>query len=54
MAFKRVPLTLSATEEERIQIMALTGIELTASVLEGVRGYLLDHSGDEGYMNCTF
>ena len=40
-------LTLSATEE-RIKILVLTRIELTTSSLAGVRGYLLDHSGD-GY-----
>ena len=39
-------LTLSATEA-RIQILFFTRIELTTSAL-GVRGYLLDHSRNEG------
>ena len=39
-------LALSATEA-RIQILVFKRIELTTSALVGVRGYLLDHSGDE-------
>ena len=35
------------TKDERIQILVFTRIELTTSALLGVRGYLLDHSGDE-------
>ena len=37
---------LSATEA-RIQILLFTRIGLTTSALGGVRGYLLDHSGDD-------
>ena len=47
-------LTLAATEV-RIQILVFTIIELTTSApLVGVRGYLLDHSGDEcnGVLLC--
>ena len=40
-------LTLSATKA-RIQIIVFTRIELPTSALVGVRGYLLDYSGDEG------
>ena len=32
-----------------MQILLFTRIELTTSELKGVRGYLLDHSGDEAY-----
>ena len=39
-------LTLSVTEE-RTQILVFTRIELTTSALARVRGYLLDHLGDE-------
>ena len=38
-------LTLSVTEK-RTQILFFTKIELKTSVLVGVRGHLLDHSGD--------
>ena len=40
-------LTLSVAEEMP-QILVFTIIELTTSVLVGVRAYLLDHSGDKG------
>ena len=33
------------------KIMVFTRIELTTTALVGVRGYLLDHSGDEGQMD---
>ena len=41
-------LTLSVTEKKKTQTMIFTTIELTVFALADVRGYLLDHSGDEG------
>ena len=41
---------LTHVPEESIQIVFFTRIELTITVLSGVRGYLLDHSGDEGIL----
>ena len=35
------------TTEARIQIMFFTRIKLTTSALVGVRGYVLDHPGDD-------
>ena len=38
---------LTRVPKERIQIVVFTRIEFTITVLAGVRGYLLDHPGDE-------
>ena len=43
-------LTLSVTEKKKKKLF-FTRIELTTSaLLAGVRGYLLNHTGDEGYI----
>ena len=39
---------LASATEARMKILVFTRTELTTSALVGVRGYLLDHSGDEG------
>ena len=44
---------LSATEARK-PILVFSRIELTTSALVSVRGYLLDHSGDEGMFLFLF